>query len=263
MTSLNIPPLGLEEESALKVSDEVINWLLPLDRSERIKKAIGLLLNAEPGDPFLTPFKVGNITLYGQPVVMAAKSGLIANLIDNMKKEGTASFHLAADTKLKDPPLALLSVWLVINGIIDEYSILPGPKFKNEDVIRIRLETWDWIKYFDVSTKSFIFNRFVLQIFNPMTHIILNTYPGFEAVKIDEKKFEFPKEFLPYVEDLDEQLKSMALEKAFFPDRHSDYNIKRWFDFLLKRVTHKQFLELPDKVPSAGKAAYFGYPVIR
>lgn len=136
---------------------------------------------------FLYPFSIGeeHLIIGGQPLVMAANSALLKELLPKLEAGG-GPLVLAEKAKLtSDSLVGLLRVWLVINGMSEDYPVRvasdnPEEGWISKPVVRGKpatltlpqlLTMWDWMNYFGVNIKSEAVRNFACNVLDTLDEI--------------------------------------------------------------------------------------------
>lgn len=253
---------SLEESSfSSGLLDAVINKNWHKDEYTAANK----LLDSDVAKMFFRVFEIGDqkVVLYGNPIVMSTKSKLFANMLEQAIKEvGSGTLLLAPGLSLEPYPESFLSVWLFMNGITTDYLIdhtfkpEASQKEQRYKILGRMLRIWDWIKYFDLE-KGDKFIDYISAVGHDVWFYLLDLAPELKEDKTI-KSIEFPKEFLPNIKDLDEEIRSLVADDAVTVEAGAgDINIRSLFDFILGKT--KEF-KLSDVMLETDADYPFGYP---
>lgn len=172
------------KDQVASLSDPIAALKLPIhesspdtDPDDLIPKEIKIFFSTA-APKFLTPFYVGKqkLLLHGNPVAMALRSDFFSALLPKLASE-TGEIVLAGDIPLtEDRLLALLRVWLVINGVVGDFittivvecNEVPTLASLN---LQVLLMMWEWINYFNIDPKSATVISFVESVLTVITSV--------------------------------------------------------------------------------------------
>lgn len=249
-----ITSLILEDNT---LSLDLLNTIINKHLFKELHTAATKLLDPMIAKRFFKAFEVGEpkVLFYGNPIVMSTKSKLFADLLEEAVND-TATTVLAP---VEPYPEAFLSVWLYMNGITTTYQINhdlePSVSGKEQryKILGRMLRVWDWIKYFDLE-KYDVFITYISTMAHDVWFYLLDIAPELRKGQIIES-VKFPEEFLSHIQDLDEEIKSLAEDNIPSDAESMEINIRALFDFVLDRVKGFKLADI-----MIGTSHPFGYP---